>query len=123
MRHRELHRTERIGWLRAAVLDANDGIVSTASLIVGVAAAGALRGSILLTGVAGLLGLDAHVAWATGLLVLLGVGWNCGVVGGSAMLLNAAPDGVRAHAEGLGELAMGLAAAVGAPLAGVMSRH
>jgi vacuolar iron transporter family protein len=54
MRHRELHRTERIGWLRAAVLGANDGIVSTASLMVGVAAAGALRENILLSGIAGL---------------------------------------------------------------------
>ncbi|WP_133699310.1 VIT1/CCC1 transporter family protein [Roseateles toxinivorans] len=53
-RHIERHRTERIGWLRAAVLGANDGIVSTASLVVGVAAAGASHGSILLTGVAGL---------------------------------------------------------------------
>lgn len=52
--HLERHRTERIGWLRAAVLGANDGIVSTASLIVGVAAANAGRGEILLTGVAGL---------------------------------------------------------------------
>jgi VIT1/CCC1 family predicted Fe2+/Mn2+ transporter len=41
MRHREGHRTERIGWLRAAVLGANDGIVSTASLVVGVTAGGA----------------------------------------------------------------------------------
>ena len=39
LRHQERHRTERIGWLRAAVLGANDGIVSTASLVVGVAAA------------------------------------------------------------------------------------
>ena len=54
MRHREQHRTERIGWLRAAVLGANDGIVSTASLVVGVAAAHSTRGSILLAGVAGL---------------------------------------------------------------------
>jgi vacuolar iron transporter family protein len=52
--HLERHRTERIGWLRAAVLGANDGIVSTASLIVGVAAANAGRREILLTGVAGL---------------------------------------------------------------------
>jgi vacuolar iron transporter family protein len=52
--HLERHRTARIGWLRAAVLGANDGIVSTASLIVGVAAANAGRGDILLTGVAGL---------------------------------------------------------------------
>jgi VIT1/CCC1 family predicted Fe2+/Mn2+ transporter len=54
MRHIERHRTQRIGWLRAAVLGANDGIVSTASLIVGVAAAGAGSRSILVAGVAGL---------------------------------------------------------------------
>lgn len=53
-RHREGHRTERIGWLRAAVLGANDGIVSTASLVVGVASAGAARDDIFLAGVAGL---------------------------------------------------------------------
>ena len=52
--HRERHRTEHIGWLRAAVLGANDGIVSTASLIVGVAAASASKGDILIAGVAGL---------------------------------------------------------------------
>ena len=50
----ERHRTGRIGWLRAAVLGANDGIVSTASLIIGVAAAKAARGDVLLAGVAGL---------------------------------------------------------------------
>jgi vacuolar iron transporter family protein len=54
MRHSEFHRSHRIGWLRAAVLGANDGIVSTASLIIGVAAARALPDIILLTGVAGL---------------------------------------------------------------------
>jgi VIT1/CCC1 family predicted Fe2+/Mn2+ transporter len=54
MPHRERHRTERIGWLRAAVLGANDGIVSTASLIVGVAAAHATSHDILVTGIAGL---------------------------------------------------------------------
>ena len=54
MRHSERHRSERIGWLRAAVLGADDGIVSTASLIVGVAAAGSPRHAILLAGVAGL---------------------------------------------------------------------
>lgn len=53
-RHRERHRTDRTGWLRAAVLGANDGIVSTASLIMGVAAAGAERSAILTAGVAGL---------------------------------------------------------------------
>lgn len=52
--HTERHKTDRIGWLRAAVLGANDGIVSTASLLVGVAAAQAAREPLLLTGVAGL---------------------------------------------------------------------
>jgi len=54
MPHPERHRTHRVGWLRAAVLGANDGIVSTASLVVGVAAAGAAHGDVLIAGVAGL---------------------------------------------------------------------
>lgn len=54
MAHREWHRSERIGWLRAAVLGANDGLVSTASLVVGVAAANAGRQDVLIAGVAGL---------------------------------------------------------------------
>jgi VIT1/CCC1 family predicted Fe2+/Mn2+ transporter len=52
--HWERHRTSRIGWLRAAVLGANDGIVSTASLVLGVAAAEGTRSSVLVAGVAGL---------------------------------------------------------------------
>ena len=52
--HPERHTSSRIGWLRAAVLGANDGIVSTASLIIGVAAAEATRSSVLLAGVAAL---------------------------------------------------------------------
>ena len=54
LRHWERHRTARIGWLRAAVLGANDGIVSTASLILGVAAAHATHGNVMVAGVAGL---------------------------------------------------------------------
>ncbi|MBK9388345.1 MAG: VIT family protein [Planctomycetes bacterium] len=54
MRHDERHRTHRIGWLRAAVLGANDGIVSTGSLLAGVAAAGGTRETLLLTGLSGL---------------------------------------------------------------------
>ena len=54
MRHIERHRSERIGWLRASVLGANDGIVSTSSLVLGVAGAGATKSSVLITGVAGL---------------------------------------------------------------------
>src|SRR6516164_10260994 len=52
--HTESHLIERIGWLRAAVLGANDGIISTASLIVGVASAAATRNDVLISGVAGL---------------------------------------------------------------------
>ena len=54
VRHRERHRTEHLGWLRAAVLGANDGILSTASLVLGVAAAHGTRSNVLVTGVAGL---------------------------------------------------------------------
>ncbi len=53
-RHKERHRIDHIGWLRAAVLGANDGIVSTASLILGVAAAGATHDSIMVAGISGL---------------------------------------------------------------------
>lgn len=54
MSHTEIHRSHRVGWLRAAVLGANDGIVSTASLIIGVAAANTAHEGILVAGVAGL---------------------------------------------------------------------
>ncbi len=54
MRHIERHKTQRIGWLRAAVLGANDGIVSTASLVLGVSAAGTSIKNILIAGIAGL---------------------------------------------------------------------
>ena len=64
MRHLETHRTHRIGWLRAAVLGANDEIISTASLVVGVAASNATRESVLVAGVAGL--VAGAMAMATG---------------------------------------------------------
>jgi vacuolar iron transporter family protein len=54
VRHREQHHTGRVGWLRAAVLGANDGLISTSSLVIGVAAADAARGQILLAALAGL---------------------------------------------------------------------
>ncbi|MCC8364673.1 VIT family protein [Lysobacter sp. A6] len=54
MTHREWHRSQRIGWLRAAVLGANDGVISTASLMVGVAATGSSTSSVLTVGIAGL---------------------------------------------------------------------
>jgi vacuolar iron transporter family protein len=54
VRHGERHRTGSIGWLRAAVLGADDGIVSTASLLLGVAASGATHGNVMVAGIAGL---------------------------------------------------------------------
>lgn len=63
-RHREFHKLENIGWLRAAVLGANDGIVSTSSLILGVAAAHATHSSIVITGMAGL--VAGAMSMATG---------------------------------------------------------
>lgn len=55
MQHKESHRIERIGWLRAAVLGANDGIISTASLLIGVAAANTPYNTLFVTGIAGLI--------------------------------------------------------------------
>ena len=72
--HSEKHLLDRIGWLRAAVLGANDGIVSIASLIVGVAAAAATRGDILIAGVAGL--VAGAMSMAAGKYVLLNLGWR-----------------------------------------------
>lgn len=63
-RHRELHKLDNVGWLRAAVLGANDGIVSTSSLILGVAASHASHHSILVAGVAGL--VAGAMSMATG---------------------------------------------------------
>jgi VIT1/CCC1 family predicted Fe2+/Mn2+ transporter len=63
-RPKELHRLKSIGWLRAAVLGANDGIVSTSSLVLGVAASGATHGSILIAGIAGL--VAGAMSMATG---------------------------------------------------------
>ena len=66
VRHRERHRTERLGWLRAAVLGANDGILSTASLVLGVAAAHGTRSNVLVAGVAGLVAGAMAMAMAAG---------------------------------------------------------
>src|SRR5262245_66560684 len=62
--HSEHHLVDRIGWLRAAVLGANDGILSTASLIVGVAAAAATKNAVLVAGMAGL--VAGAMSMATG---------------------------------------------------------
>lgn len=64
MKHSEQHRVHRVGWLRAAVLGANDGIISTSSLIVGVAAAGSSKSAVLIAGVAA--GIAGAMSMAAG---------------------------------------------------------
>lgn len=94
------------GWLADR---AGGGVVAGvgAVLLVGAGFGGAIAG--------------AHDGPAfTAVLVLLGIGWNAGVVGGSTMLVASVPPAVRPNAEGIGEVAMGLAAGAGAPIAGLM---
>ena len=94
------------GWLADR---AGGGVVAGvgAVLLVGAGFGGAIAG--------------AHDGPAfTAVLVLLGIGWNAGVVGGSTMLVASVPPVVRQNAEGIGEVAMGLAAGAGAPIAGLM---
>ena len=94
------------GWLADR---ADGGVVAGvgAVLLVGAGFGGAIAG--------------AHDGPAfTAVLVLLGIGWNAGVVGGSTMLVASVPPAVRQNAEGIGEVAMGLAAGAGAPIAGLM---
>ena len=72
-------------------------------------------------GVAGAFLDKGSAVWMTVKLMLLGVGWNFGVVGGSTMLAGSIPGPMRPQAEGLGEVAMGLAAGAGAPVAGTVA--
>ncbi|UYM06304.1 MFS transporter [Solicola gregarius] len=74
---------------------------------------------LICTGIAGAI-TTVENAWATSaVLIALGVGWNCGVVGGSTMLASSVAPPLRTHVEGIGESVMGLAAALSAPLAGL----
>jgi MFS family permease len=81
----------------------------------------AAAGAVLLI-LAGIGGLDGHPGGhgMVALLILLGLGWNCGVVGGSALLAASVPLALRPRSEAIGEASMGLAAAAGAPAAGLV---
>ncbi|GLW05774.1 putative MFS-type transporter YddS [Microtetraspora sp. NBRC 13810] len=76
---------------------------------------------LLAAGLTGFLVQEYGTAAMAVHLGVLGVGWNCGVVGGSALLAQASPGALRPHAEGVGEVTMGLAATVAAPVAGVIA--
>ena len=97
MRHSERHRTHRTGWLRAAVLGANDGIVSTASLVLGVAAAGVGTQGILVAGVAGLVAGAMSMAAGEYVSVSSQADTERGDLGREAKELAASPE--QEHAE------------------------
>jgi VIT1/CCC1 family predicted Fe2+/Mn2+ transporter len=97
MKHTESHRTHRIGWLRASVLGANDGIVSTASLIVGVAAAESSRSSILVAGIAGL--VAGAMSMAAGEYVSVSSQSDTEMADINRERAELASDGVHEHAE------------------------
>jgi MFS family permease len=75
---------------------------------------------LVAAGLAGALLDMSDAGTMTAMLALLGLGWNAGVVGGSTMLAASVPAPLRPHAEGIGEIAMGLAAGAGAPIAGLI---
>jgi vacuolar iron transporter family protein len=110
LRHRERHRTARIGWLRAAVLGANDGIVSTASLVLGVAAAHVTHSNVVVAGVAALAPEARLIPLVSGtsLACLALLGGVAARVGGARVTVGAL------RVTFWGALAMGLTAGVGA---------
>lgn len=95
--HIERHRTQHIGWLRAAVLGANDGIVSTASLIVGVAASSTTHGGVIVAGVAGL--VAGAMSMAAGEFVSVSSQADTEQADITRERQELASDGAREHAE------------------------
>jgi len=75
---------------------------------------------LILAGIGGVVVDHANGSAMVAVLIVLGLGWNCGVVGGSALLAASVPAEVRPRSEGIGEASMGLAAAAGAPAAGIL---
>ncbi|MBA2278030.1 MAG: MFS transporter, partial [Chloroflexia bacterium] len=75
---------------------------------------------LIVVGIAGAVVDPGSVVTLAVVLAALGVGWNFGVVGGSTLLATSVPRAMRPHVEGIGEVAMSVAAAAGAPLAGIV---
>jgi hypothetical protein len=113
--HPERHRSERIGWLRAAVLGANDRIVSTANLVLGVVAASAATGTVLMTGMAGLVAGAMSMAVAViGLTALGSKRWagtrllTCGIQGAGGFLAKQLSCRSGHVSLGAGEISAGI---------------
>lgn len=120
--HFEHHRASRIGWLRAAVLGANDGIVSTASLVLGVAAAGASQHTVLLTGVSGLMAGAMSMAAGEFISVHSQADTENADLAREARELQQDPDGERRELEAI-YVARGLDARLAGEVAAQLMAH
>lgn len=122
MPHRESHRTEHIGWLRASVLGANDGLISTSSLVVGVAAAGPAPGAVLVAALAGLVAGALSMAAGEYVSVSSQADTEGADLDRERRELAADPDAERAELEGI-YVARGLSPDLAAQVAGQLTAH
>ena len=122
MRHRETHRTSTIGWLRATVLGANDGLISTSSLVVGVSAADPSRDAILLAAVAGLVAGALSMAAGEYVSVSSQADTEHADLARERRELAASPDTERAELVGI-YVGRGLDRALAKQVAGQLMRH
>ena len=122
MSHRELHRTEHVGWLRAAVLGANDGLISTSSLVVGVAAAQTAREPVLLAAMAGLVAGALSMAAGEYVSVSSQADSEEGDLARERAELAANPEGEKAELAGI-YMARGLTPQLAAQVAEQFTAH
>ncbi len=122
MMHSEFHHTERIGWLRAAVLGANDGLISTSSLVVGVAAAQAGREPVLLAALAGLVAGALSMAAGEYVSVSSQADAECADLARERRELASDPERERAELAGIYE-ARGLTSDLADQVAGQLMAH
>ena len=121
-RHHEIHKSQHVGWLRAAVLGANDGLLSTASLLAGVAAADAGRGGVLVAGMAGLVGGALSMAAGEYVSVSSQADTERADLARETRELAAAPDHEHAELAGI-YVARGLDAALADQVATQLMAH
>lgn len=122
MTHRERHATEHLGWLRAAVLGANDGLISTASLVLGVAAAGAGIEAVAIAGIAGLLAGALSMAAGEYVSVSSQADAEAAMLAREVAELDADPEGELAELAAL-QVQRGLPPELALEVARALSRH